>query len=146
MIIEMYLPFCRLNCDWKVTKWRLSVITEWWHFVLCKIICFRTAWSTMPWLFLYKHCCTVYTKMCFFRWLLVLKIETVLYCVSIKLDKYVNEPSSGTSNWYLIKYVTLALQTKSSQECLYTVHFFGIYFFWAWLFSYPLHIGTNELQ
>ena len=37
MVTEMYLPFSRLNGDWKVTEWRLSVFTEWWRFVLCYI-------------------------------------------------------------------------------------------------------------
>ena len=34
MVTEMYLPFSRLNRDWKVTEWRLSVFTEWWRFRL----------------------------------------------------------------------------------------------------------------
>ena len=35
MVSEMYLPFSRLNGDWKVIEWRLSVFTEWLRFVLC---------------------------------------------------------------------------------------------------------------
>ena len=34
MVTEMYLLFSQLNGDWKVTEWRLSVLTEWWCFVL----------------------------------------------------------------------------------------------------------------
>ena len=37
MVTEMYLPFSRLNGDWKVTEWGLSVFTEWWRFVLWEI-------------------------------------------------------------------------------------------------------------
>ena len=37
MVTEMYLPFSRLNGDWKVTEWRLSVFTEWWRFVVCTV-------------------------------------------------------------------------------------------------------------
>ena len=42
MVIEMYLPLCRLNGDWEVTEWRLSVFTEWWRFNL--------------WTFMSNHC------------------------------------------------------------------------------------------
>ena len=38
MVTEMYLPFIRLNGDWKMTEWRLSVFTEWWRFVLWYIL------------------------------------------------------------------------------------------------------------
>ena len=38
MVTEMYPPFSRLNGDWKLTEWRLSVFTEWWRFVLWKLL------------------------------------------------------------------------------------------------------------
>ena len=34
MVTEIYLPFSRMNGDWKVPEWRLSVFTEWRRFVL----------------------------------------------------------------------------------------------------------------
>ena len=38
MVTEMYLPFSRLIGHWMMTEWRLSVFTEWWHFVLWVVI------------------------------------------------------------------------------------------------------------
>ena len=34
MVSKMYQQYSRLNGDWKVTEWRLSIFTERWHFIL----------------------------------------------------------------------------------------------------------------
>ena len=48
MVTEMCLPFSRLNGDWKMTEWRLSVFTEWWRFVFFYVRRCSLIWKGRP--------------------------------------------------------------------------------------------------
>ena len=55
MVTEMYLPFSRLNGDWKVTEWRLSFFTEWWRFVLWVFFQSKVSLACLRWRGIVMH-------------------------------------------------------------------------------------------